>query len=454
MQPTPPSNIYSVTRLNAQVRNLLEQQVGMVWLNAEISNLTIPASGHWYFTLKDSRAQVRAVMFRGSNRKVNFRPQNGQQLLMRARLTLYEPRGDYQLQVESMLPAGEGALQLQFEELKAKLAAEGLFAPERKQPLPEHPRRIGVITSPSGAAIRDILSVLARRDPSLEVTIYPAAVQGSDAPAQLRQAIEAASRHGHCDLLLLSRGGGSLEDLFCFNDEGLARSIASCPLPIVSAVGHEIDFTISDFVADLRAPTPSAAAEQISKDSQELRARLSTLTDRLRHSSQHLLRHQRQSLELLQGKLQARHPINRLKQQSQKLDELSLRLSHLTELRLQNSQHRLTSLAHRLLQKSPVRTLEKYRQQLSYLGERLPRALELRLEEKKQRLLTQIEQLQLVSPLATLGRGYAIAYDSRQQIIRSVEQVSAGDPLDIQLADGRLNAQIRKVLPHKVEPAR
>lgn len=278
--PVSPS-IFTVSRLNQTVRQLLEMEMGQIWLSAEISNLSQPASGHWYFTLKDDRAQVRCAMFRNSNRRVTFRPQNGQQVLVRASITLYEPRGDYQLIAESMQPAGDGLLQQQFEQLKQRLSAEGLFDQQFKQPLPAPAKRVGVITSASGAALHDILQVLQRRDPSLPIVIYPTSVQGAEAPMQIVRAIETANRRDECDVLIVGRGGGSLEDLWSFNDERVARAIFASRIPIVSAVGHETDVTIADFVADLRAPTPSAAAELVSRNQLELLRQLQSQQQRL-----------------------------------------------------------------------------------------------------------------------------------------------------------------------------
>ncbi len=256
-------NIYTVSRLNSEVRLLLENEMGIVWLVGEISNFSAPVSGHWYLTLKDSQAQVKCAMFKGNNRLVNFKPQNGQQVLVKARLSLYEPRGDYQIILESMQPEGDGRLQQQFEQLKMQLAAEGLFAQTRKKPLPENPRCVGIITSRTGAALHDILHVLKRRDPNLPVVIYPTLVQGEEAAIQIAQAIGRANTRAECDVLIVGRGGGSLEDLWCFNHEIVARTIAASEIPIISAVGHEIDVTIADFVADVRAPTPSAAASAV-----------------------------------------------------------------------------------------------------------------------------------------------------------------------------------------------
>ncbi len=259
-------NIFTVSRLNSEVRLLLENEMGIIWLVGEISNFSAPVSGHWYFSLKDARAQVKCAMFRGNNRRVTFKPENGNQVLVKARLSLYEPRGDYQLIIESMQPEGDGKLSQEFEKLKMQLAAEGLFAQSLKKPLPENPTRVGIVTSKTGAALYDILDVLKRRDPGLEVVIYPTMVQGEPAAFEIAQAIGRANTRNECDVLIVGRGGGSLEDLWCFNHEIVARTIAASEIPVISAVGHEVDVTIADFVADVRAPTPSAAAELVSRD--------------------------------------------------------------------------------------------------------------------------------------------------------------------------------------------
>ena len=266
--------IYTVSRLNAEVRLLLENEMGVVWLLGEISNLAIPSSGHWYFTLKDQQAQVKCAMFKGNNRHVTFRPTQGQSVLVRARLSLYEPRGDYQLIAESMQPEGDGLLQQAFESLKLKLSQEGLFSTALKKPIPHFPKSIGLITSKTGAALHDVLQVIKRRNPLLKVIIYPTLVQGKEATQQIVQSLVIADARQECDVLILGRGGGSLEDLWCFNEEAVARQIAACTIPIVSAVGHETDVTIADFVADLRAPTPSAAAEIVSLDTRLLQQSL------------------------------------------------------------------------------------------------------------------------------------------------------------------------------------
>ena len=319
-------DIYSVSRLNREVRVLLERGFGSLWLEAEISNLAKPSSGHWYFSLKDAAAQVRCCMFRQRNMLCAFAARDGQKVLVRARIGLYEPRGEYQLVIDHMEDAGLGALKRQFEELSAKLAAEGLFAPERKRALPMLPRRIGVITSPTGAAIRDILHVLARRFPAVPVLIYPVAVQGAAAAAEIAAAVRLAGRRAECDVLILARGGGSLEDLWAFNDEALARAIVASPIPVVSGIGHEIDFTIADFAADVRAPTPSAAAEFVVPDAEEWLASLARLAQRLQRGLLAPVEAQRERLRWLIGRAALVSPAARWRSRSQRLDELEQRM--------------------------------------------------------------------------------------------------------------------------------
>jgi exodeoxyribonuclease VII large subunit len=319
-------DIYSVSRLNREVRALLERGFGSLWLEAEISNFSRPSSGHWYFTLKDSQAQVRCAMFRQRNMLCSFTARDGQKVLVRARIGLYEPRGEYQLIVDHMEDAGLGALRRKFEELSARLAAEGLFAPERKRPLPALPRRIGVLTSPSGAAVRDILHVLARRFPAAAVLIHPVSVQGAQAPAEIISMLQLAGRRAECDVLILARGGGSLEDLWAFNDEQLARAIAASPIPIVSGIGHEIDFTIADFAADVRAPTPSAAAELVVPDAGEWLAEFSSLGGRLARCIRRQLGERRETLRRLERRAALVSPSARFARDAQRLDELDQRI--------------------------------------------------------------------------------------------------------------------------------
>src|ERR1700728_3269492 len=320
-------DIYSVSRLNREVRVLLERGFGALWLEAEISNLARPSSGHWYFSLKDSAAQVRCAMFRQRNMLSAFTPRDGQKVLVRARIGLYEPRGEYQLIVDHMEDAGLGALKRQFEELSAKLSQEGLFAAERKRLLPGLPKRIGVITSPTGAAVRDILHVLARRFPAAPVLIYPVRVQGAQAAAEITATLQLANQRAECDVLILARGGGSLEDLWAFNDERLARAIVASPIPVITGIGHEIDFTIADFAADVRAPTPSAAAEIVVPDAEEWLSSLRRLDARLQRALLRSMQARAQRLRWLCGRAAMVSPSARLAQQSQRLDELEQRLS-------------------------------------------------------------------------------------------------------------------------------
>ncbi|MEE8108529.1 MAG: exodeoxyribonuclease VII large subunit, partial [Gammaproteobacteria bacterium] len=326
MDLTPNREVFTVSRLNKEARGMLEQGFGLIWLEGEISNFTHHGSGHMYFSLKDDKAQVSCAMFRGQNRGLGFRPAMGMQVLVRAKVSIYEARGNYQLIVESMEEAGEGRLQREFERLRKKLLDAGLFAAESKQPLPAAPRKIGIVTSPTGAAVRDILHVLKRRFPVAQVLIYPVAVQGEAAAGQIVRALALAEAHGSCDLLILARGGGSLEDLWAFNEEAVAQAIFKCPIPVISGVGHEIDFTIADFVADVRAPTPSAAAEIAVPDQREWLNALARYLDRLGHLAQRYLSAKREKTGWLEKRLAQAHPGQLLNQRGQKLDELGLRL--------------------------------------------------------------------------------------------------------------------------------
>ncbi|AMG29992.1 exodeoxyribonuclease VII large subunit [Grimontia hollisae] len=436
------TNIYTVSRLNAEVRLLLENEMGIVWLVGEISNLTMATSGHWYFTLKDRQAQVKCAMFKGNNRRVTFRPANGNQVLVRARLSLYEPRGDYQIIVESMQPEGDGLLQQQFEKLKMQLAAEGLFAASLKKPLPEQPRRVGVVTSSTGAALHDILHVLKRRDPSLPVVIYPTQVQGKDAAIQIAQAIGRANSRNECDVLIVGRGGGSLEDLWCFNEEIVARTIAASTIPIVSAVGHEIDVTIADFVADVRAPTPSAAAELVSRDTSVRVQQLSQRTDRLAHAfSRHLSRSQEQ-LTRLQHRLALQHPKARIQHQAQQLDELKRRLHQSMRYRLQTDAQRLDRALEKLERYSPANQIPGQKALLGYMEQRLIDAMRRQLRQHQHALALKMETLDAVSPLATLARGYSITRNERGEVIRSVSMLKSGDQIISSFGDGEIQSTV------------
>nr|WP_275577831.1 exodeoxyribonuclease VII large subunit [Vibrio parahaemolyticus] len=435
-------NIFTVSRLNAEVRLLLENEMGIVWLVGEISNFSAPVSGHWYLTLKDSRAQVKCAMFRGNNRRVTFKPANGNQVLVKARLSLYEPRGDYQLIIESMQPEGDGRLQQEFEELKMKLAAEGLFAQTNKLPLPEHPKRVGVITSKTGAALYDILDVLKRRDPSLPVVIYPTMVQGDDAAIQIAQAIGRANSRNECDVLIVGRGGGSLEDLWCFNNEILARTIAASQIPIISAVGHEVDITIADFVADVRAPTPSAAAELVSRDNshkdQSLVAKQHKLASAMRY---YLAQQKQQSVQLLH-RLERQHPSYQLQRQSQQLDELDMRLRRAMQRFIDTRQQAVERKHHRLQLNSPVKHLAQQKSRLERVEHKLMDAMDRKLLTMRHQLAIAAEKLDTVSPLATLKRGYSITQTEQGKVVRSADDVKTGDLLVTRLANGEIHSTV------------
>lgn len=432
--------IYTVSSLNAQVRLLLENEMGVVWLVGELSNFSAPVSGHWYFTLKDARAQVKCAMFRGNNQRVTFRPANGNQVLVKARLSLYEPRGDYQLIIDSMQPEGDGRLQQQFEKLKMQLAAEGLFAQTLKKPLPEQPKRVGIITSKTGAALHDILHVLKRRDPSLPVVIYPTMVQGEGAAISIAQAIGRANTRQECDVLIVGRGGGSLEDLWAFNEEIVARTIAASQIPIISAVGHEVDVTIADFVADMRAPTPSAAAELVSRDLSARVQKIHQHQQQLRHAMRHYLSVRQSQLVRWQHRLDRQHPQVQLNQQSQRLDELRSRLERAMRRLLSEHQQHLHRSDYKLALHSPAHQLDRLGSQLASHQRRLLHAMDRRLVKAGHQLALATEKLDAVSPLATLARGYSITRDENGQVIRSSSQVNAGDTLQTTLADGNVRS--------------
>ena len=437
--------IFTVTRLNSAVRMILEQDLGLVWLTGELSNLAMPSSGHWYFSLKDISAQVRCAMFKGNNRRVPFRPQDGMQVLVQARVSLYEPRGDYQLIIESMQPAGDGMLALRFEELKRRLGAEGLFDEGRKRPLPREPRAVGLVTSATGAALHDMLTVLERRAPDLPVFIYPTQVQGSAAIGQIVSAIALANRRAEVDVLIVGRGGGSLEDLWCFNEEAVARAIAHSAIPVVSAVGHEVDVTISDFAADLRAPTPSAAAELVAPDRSARAQRLVHLQQRLVQAISRRQTAARHGFALLQKRLDHQDPKRRLEQQSQRLDELSGRLQQLLNLRLHQGERRLANLELRLQARSPSTLLAAGKRRHQLAEERLHSLMNKRQDLAAHRLAMLSARLDGVSPLATLGRGYSITRTPSGEVISRAAQVSPGQQLVTMLAEGELRVRVEEV---------
>ena len=438
----PDRDIYSVSRLNREVRVLLERGFGSLWLEAEISNFARPSSGHWYFSLKDATAQVRCAMFRQRNILCAFTARDGQKVLVRARIGLYEPRGEYQLIVDHMEDAGLGALKRQFEELSAKLEREGLFAAERKRPLPSLPRRIGIITSPTGAAVRDILHVLARRFPAAAVLIYPVPVQGAQAAAEIVAALEAAGRRAECDVLILARGGGSLEDLWAFNDERLARAIVASPIPVITGIGHEIDFTIADFAADVRAPTPSAAAELVVPDAEEWLGAFVRLGARLQRGMRRRLEEHRERLRWLTGRAALVSPTARLGAQAQRLDELEQCLVRAMRRRLQEHRERLRWLTGRAALVSPSTRLTQQRLRLEILDQQLRRAWRQVISSRREKLLPLMRTLNAVSPLATLERGYAIVSVEGGEILRNAADVKPGTTIEARLARGKVRAKV------------
>ena len=422
---------------------LLERGFGSLWLEAEISNFARPSSGHWYFSLKDAGAQVRCAMFRQRNMLCTFAARDGQKVLVKARIGLYEPRGEYQLIVDHMEDAGLGALKRQFEELSAKLAAEGLFAAERKRPLPGFPKRIGIITSPTGAAVRDILHVLARRFAAAPVLIYPVPVQGAQAAAEIVAALALAARRAECDILILARGGGSLEDLWAFNDERLARAIVASPIPVITGIGHEIDFTIADFAADVRAPTPSAAAELVVPDGGELLDGFARSAARLHRAVRRRLNEHRKRLGWLTGRAALVSPAVRLAQQAQRLDEFEQRLLRALRRGLQQQAERLRWLAGRAAVASPSLRLNQQRVRLETLQQRLLRGGRQVTQAKRERLLNLLRTLTVVGPLATLQRGYAIVTNEAGDILRDAVDAKPGTLIEARLAHGKLRAKVQ-----------
>ena len=435
-------NIYSVSQLNQSVRLMLENQLGAVWLTGEISNFSQPVSGHWYLSLKDENAQVRCAMFRMKNLRVSFRPTNGMQVLVRANVSLYEPRGDYQLIIESMLLAGEGLLMQQFEALKLKLAAEGLFAQHLKKNLPHFSKAVGIITSKTGAALQDILHILQRRDPSLKIIIYPTAVQGKDAATEIAQMIELANQRQEVDVLIVGRGGGSLEDLWCFNEEMVARAIFHSHLPVISAVGHETDVTIADFVADLRAPTPSAAAELVSRNQTELLQQLQYRRQRLEIALDRLFAEKQQKLRHLSLRLHNQHPQAQLRIQQQLITQLSHRLQQSLRHRWQKKAENLTALSMRLYKNPLPLRLQQYEQQLAQLKVRLNSHMNLTLSLQQKQLAHLCGKLDSLSPLKVLARGYSITQNQQNLTIRSLKDVNVGEHIKTRLTDGDIISQV------------
>lgn len=443
---TPPKqpSIISVTRLNRLARQVLESEIGQVWVSGELSNFVAASSGHWYFTLKDSKAQIKTAMFKGANRSVKFSPKAGDKVVIRGSLSLYEARGDYQLIGEHMEPEGLGQLKQAYEALKAKLSAEGLFAMEAKQALPSSVRRLGVVTSPTGAAIHDILTVLKRRNPSIEVVIYPSLVQGATAAKSIAEQINIANIRDEVDLLIVGRGGGSLEDLWAFNEETVAYAISKSKLPIVSAVGHEVDVTIADYVADMRAPTPSAAAELVSTDKSQLERHIQQQQHRLSQVFQQYIKRIEYKLHLIESRLSNVHPAVQIRQANQHTDNLTMRLSQAINAKLNDAQGKITNATLRLQHTSPINAIKDKKQQLQKVSEKLNSIQQRQLSDKRYQLQRIADILNSVSPLSTLSRGYSIAFKNNK-VVRSISQLEKGDVIETRISDGSVIAKIQEI---------
>ncbi|PCJ41139.1 MAG: exodeoxyribonuclease VII large subunit [SAR86 cluster bacterium] len=446
---SPPAkeDVYSVSDLNREARYLLEENFPAVVVEGELSNIAMPASGHWYFTLKDESAQVRCAMFKGRNQYVKIKPKEGMQIQLKAKLSLYEGRGDYQLIVQSVSPLGEGALRIAFEALKSRLHNEGLFNGDLKLSLPSLPKHIGVITSPTGAAIRDIISVLKRRFPSISVTILPVSVQGRDAAPGMVKAIKLANKKQGClkdlDVLIIARGGGSLEDLWAFNDEQLARAIFESTLPVVSAVGHEVDFTIADFVADVRAATPSAAAELLSPEQEDFMAIYAAYQTQLSNMLMAKVKQFRQNLNWL--KKQIKHPGRRLQEQAQKLDHLEIKMRREFHFYLSQSKNSVKELTHGLIQYSPISLIREQQQNNRYLSASLQKASLKSLKNARFKLADLSRALNNLSPLNILSRGYSMTYDVNNKLITQVASIKTGDTLRTRLHQGEVVSSVNYV---------
>jgi len=436
------AHVLTPSQLNTLARDLLEGSFPLIWVEGELGNVSRPSSGHLYFVLKDERAQVRCAMFKPKSSWLKFIPREGVHVLARGRLTLYEARGEYQLVLDHMEEAGEGALRRAFEEMKAKLAAEGLFESERKRPLPPFARRIGVITSPTGAAVRDVLSVLARRFPLVEVDVLPVQVQGAAAAPQIVRMLQRAAASGRYDVILLARGGGSLEDLWSFNDERLARAIAASPVPVVSAVGHETDFSLSDFAADLRAPTPSVAAELLVPSRDDLARRLRALDARLANLQVQRLRAAMQRTDRAALRLNSLRPRARLDALCRRQADALRRLASAWQRRLERERARVRHADAVLRAAQPQRRIARLRERLAAVSSRPQAAIVRRLGNETLRLRGLARSLETVSPLATVARGYTILRHPDGRVVRSVLDAAPGDRLDARLADGTLPLKV------------
>ncbi len=435
------THIVTVSELNKEIKRCLEGSFTHFWLKGEVSNFTAHSSGHWYFTLKDKKSQISAVMFRGKNSRVKFLPKTGMEIIIRGRVSVYEPRGNYQVFCEDMEPAGIGALQQAYEQLKEKLQKEGLFATSHKKPIPSMPQHIAVVTSPTGAAISDILNVLKRRYRFAKVTVVPAIVQGDKAPAQIVSAIELVQKIKHLDVIIVGRGGGSMEDLWGFNDEQVVRAIYNCPVPIISAVGHEIDFTLSDFAADLRAPTPSAAAELVAKNATELLEKLTQTQKRLTLMVLARLKQFKDSLLSFNKRLV--NPRRRLEDLSVRMDELTLRLEKAIANNLREKKLKVNLKRSQLT--NPKNRLENSLQKLELINSRLLNGIKLKMSDKKHKLITLNKSLDNLSPLRVVDRGYSIT-TRNGQVVKSVTQLKTKEEITVRVTDGHITATVNKTV--------
>lgn len=431
--------IFTVKELNSKVKSLLENNFNQIWISGEISNFSHPSSGHMYFTLKDSNAQIRCAYFRGKQWSLKCLPENGMEVLVCAKLSLYPERGDYQLIVEHVLPAGAGLLQQQFDALKAKLEKAGLFDQSHKKPLPCLIHKLAIITSSTGAALQDVLSVIERRWPLLNITVFDAQVQGDAAPKQLISALKRADQSSF-DAILITRGGGSLEDLWHFNDEGLAQTVFNCKTPVVCAVGHEVDFSICDFIADVRAPTPSAAAELLTPELETVQQNIARLASRIAQSVQNRLEQRKANLLQLSKRIQS--PLDLLNAKAQHLDFCQHRLQTMIEKTFSLKRHSLDAQLKKLQANEPLVHLEKTRSKLIQMQTQLTHYIQDALQQSKQRFALSAGRLDSISPLNTLKRGYAIAQKEDKTVITEVSQVKAGDSIHIRLSDGAIASTV------------
>lgn len=444
--------ICTVSEINQQLKQTIARNFSLIWVEGEISNLARPASGHIYFSLKDKNAQLRCVMFKSSNARVPFEITNGVQVVVRANASVYEARGDLQLIVDSMEEAGAGALQRQFEALKKKLYQEGLFDEARKKPIPQYPDHIAIVTSPSGAAIKDYLNVSQRRYPACKKSVYSVPVQGDQASAQISNAIEAINQQSSVDVIVLIRGGGSIEDLWGFNDEHLARTIANSEIPIVTGVGHEIDYTIADFVADMRAPTPSVAAELTCPDSDSLLSSLTYIHQKLERVSFELVQKLSQSTDWLSQRLQRSHPSEIIKSQQQSLSSLLRQLQRSMESQIKTSQQKFQALEQRYHLRAPQERIDFHQSATVDLNQRLLRAMKDQLDQRSHRFQLCSATMNAVSPLNTLQRGYSItvSHSHSNQVITKHDQLESGDQITTHLADGEVVSRVESTSSKKL----